>query len=336
MPKHERQKEKLLLLRRIFETQTDERHPLPAAALLQKLEEEGVAAERKSIYADIEALRASGLEIELQRGPGGGYYLADRPFQLAEVKLLVDAVQASRFITRKKSGELIKKLQGLCSRYEARSLARQVYVAGRVKSMNESIYYNIDALHAAIAEDKQICFCYFHWEVDFSSPGAVRECYHRDGGRYTVSPFALLIDDGNYYLVGYDGEAGGLRHYRVDKMTRIALLEEKRQGKDLLAHFDPAAYTKAVFGMFSGRAGQVKLQVENRLVGVVLDRFGRDVTLLPGPKGYFCVNVNAVPSPQFLSFVAGFGAGMRILEPAALAEEMRALARQIAALYEEE
>lgn len=334
MPRHERQKEKILLLRHIFETETDEAHPLTVAALISRLEEAGVSAERKSIYADIDALRVAGLEIELRRGPGGGYYLAERPFQLAEIKLLVDAVQSSRFITRKKSGELIKKLQSLCSRHQARALARQVYVSGRVKSMNESIYYNIDALHAAIAGDNQIRFCYFHWEVDFSSPGAVRQCYHRSG-EYTVSPFALLIDDGNYYLVGYDGEAEALRHYRVDKMTRIALLEEPRAAKDLLTSFDPAAYTKAVFGMFSGEAKPVKLQVENRLVGVVLDRFGGDVTLLPGPQGYFCVNVKAVPSPQFLSFVAGFGAGMRILEPAPLAREMQRLARQIAALYEE-
>lgn len=336
MPKHERQKEKILLLQRIFEEETDELHPLTVAQLLERLLAGGVTAERKSIYTDIEALRTAGLEIELQRGPGGGYYLAQRPFQLAEVKLLVDAVQSSRFITRKKSGELIKKLQRLCSRHEAKALARQVYVAGRVKSMNESIYYNIDALHAAIAEDKQICFCYFHWEVDFSAPGAVRQCYHRSGGEYIVSPFALLIDDGNYYLVGYDAGAHALRHYRVDKMTRITLLKEKREAKSLLENFDPAAYTKAVFGMFSGESVNVKLQVENRLVGVVLDRFGSDATLLPGPDGFFFVNIKAVPSPQFLSFVAGFGAGMRILEPAALAREMRGLARQIAALYEEE
>lgn len=335
MPKHDRQKEKILAIKEILERETDENHSITVQELSRLLENEGISAERKSIYDDIHTLYDRDMDIVTQRGRGGGYQLMSRTFQLPEVTFLVDVVQSCRFITAKKSSELIKKLQTLCSRHEASALSRQVYVSDRIKSMNESIYYNINSIYTAIAENKKISFTYFHWEVDFSSPGSVRKAYHHNGEAYSVSPLALLIDNSNYYLVGYDHKAADIRNYRVDKMQGIKTTTLRDIPREIAESFSVPAYVKASFGMFAGQAVPVKLQVKNDLIGVVLDRFGKDIMPIKGPDDTFYLHIKAVPSPQFLSFVAGFGTDMKILEPQSLAKQMHDLACRIAASYEE-
>lgn len=314
------QKGKLLKLLGILFRQSDEAHPIAVPQLVQQLQDLGIPAERKSIYDDIEVFRVLGYDIQLQRGKG--YFLGERIFQLPELKLLVDAVQSSRFITAKKSAQLISKLEKLTSRYQAQGLQRQVYVSGRVKSMNESIYYTIDAIHQAIGQDRQITFQYFKYDRN-------REKQLRHGGaRYQVSPFALLRSDGNYYLVAYDSRLKEIRHYRADKMLSITLAELRREGLEAYQSFDLERYARIHFGMFRGQEAEVLLRCENQMADVIVDRFGDQVSLVPDGPDHFTCSVRLAVSPQFYGWLFGLGGGIQLLSPAWAAEELRQALRR--------
>ncbi len=323
------QKLKLLYLCRYLLRRSDEEHPVTVAQMIDYLARQDIAAERKSVYDDMEALRLFGLDVQTVRvGSATGYFIGEREFQLPELKLLVDSVQSSRFITEKKSLELICKLEGLASEHQARELNRQVYVRGRIKTMNESIYYNVDEIHAAIDSDRSVTFRYFAWSVD------KKRVWRRDGARYEVSPWALMWDNENYYLVAYDHAAGAIKHYRVDKMASIAQTDRSRQGAGAFAKFDMAAYSNTHFGMFSGDVQPVRLAFENELAGPVIDQFGQDVSLVPLDQGHFSVTVNVAVNVQFFGWLSGFGTRARILAPAAAAEEMRRHLLTLAELYD--
>lgn len=328
MARSSRQKLKILYVMDYLLQNTDEEHPATLAQLAAYLEECGIAAERKSLYDDFEALRAYGVDIvSTGGGRSSGYYVAGRDFELPELKLLVDSVQSSKFITHKKTAALIKKIERLGSVYEARQLQRQVYVAGRIKTMNESIYYNVDEIHSGISQGKMIRFRYFDLNVH------KERCYRRDGAYYTASPFALTWDNENYYLIAYDPDAAEIRHYRVDRMANISVLELPRTGAEAFRALDMGAYGRKVFGMFSGEAEPMYLRFDDHLVGAVLDRLGPDTMLIPDGEGHFTVTASIVPSPQFYAWIFGFGAMAQILAPAAAIEEMRAQLGEVAALY---
>lgn len=329
MAKLQNQKIKILYLMRAFLERSDEKHPLTMADLMTELGRYGIQAERKSIYADIETLRTFGMDIILRKDAPAGYYLGKRDFELPELKLLVDTVQASKFITAKKSGELIQKLEGLASHYEARQLQRQVYVANRIKTMNESIYYNVDKIHNAISVNVKIRFQYYEWTV----PKGMK--LRRDGAFYCISPWVLTWDDENYYLLGFDEEAGIVKHYRVDKMLGIEMTKEPRLGREHFADFDTAVFSKKIFGMFGGEEQDVKIRFENRLIGVVIDRFGKDVTVRPFGENHFDIRVRIVVSHPFFGWLSGLGAGAKILSPENVAEEYRQFLCDILAQYGE-
>ena len=333
MPKGANQKLKLLYLMKILQERTDQDHALTLAQIIDALEEFGVSAERKSIYDDLEALRLYGLNIEKTPERTCGYYIADRAFELPELKLLVDAVQSSKFITYKKSNELIKKVEALTSRPQAQLLQRQVYVANRIKTMNESIYYNIDTIHAAISSGNKISYRYFEWAVCFSGSDRVRKQFRKNGERYCISPWALIWDDENYYMVGFDADAQMVKHYRVDKMEAIAVLDEPREGQEYFASFDAAIYAKGIFGMFGGQAERVRLRFANRLIGVVLDRFGKEVFLVPDGDGFFCISTDVVVSPQFPSWLFGFGDDVEVLSPPHVKKQLQEQAEKVLRLY---
>ena len=311
MPRAPHQKEKLLALLEILFRDTDEAHPLPLAGLIEALERQGISAERKSVYADLETLRRRGWDIVLDRGRG--YYLAWRPFELAELKLLVDAVQSSKFISQGKSRSLIKKLESLCSRHQAVALQRQVFVSGRVKTMNEAVLYSIDAIHEAIGRNRQISFRYFDYNVK-------KEKVFRHGGKvYEVSPVGLLRSDESYYLVAL--EQGERRHYRVDRMAQLQVTDHPRApGCDRL---DMAAYTRSHFGMFSGRERQVKLRCPNTLSHVMLDRFGLDTMLVPDGPDHFTLTATVAVSQQFFGWLFGLGPEVELLEPEEVRQQWR-------------
>ena len=269
MPKSFHQKIKILYLMQAFLERTDKEHPMTMKDLQAYLANAGISAERKTVYDDIENLRVFGLDIVNRREKPSGFYLAHREFELAELKLLVDAVQSSKFITSGKSRQLIRKLEGLASVHQARELQRQVWVENRVKSMNESIYHNIDQIHQAISSDRQICFQYCEWTL------SKQLSLKRNGERYRISPWKMIWKDENYYLIGLDEKSGIVKHYRVDKMLKISLEAEARNGREFFESFDEARFAAGTFGMFGGREEAVGLKFENRLVGVVIDHFGQ-------------------------------------------------------------
>ncbi|MBQ2093714.1 MAG: WYL domain-containing protein [Ruminococcus sp.] len=315
MARSSMQKQKLLYLQKIMLEKTDENHGLTINEIKDELESYGIKAERKSLYDDIEILQSFGLDICTVRTNTVKYYIGNRDFQIPELKLLVDAIQSSKFITRKKSLELIEKLGHLVSENDGSQLRREVYVTNRVKTVNEHIYYNVDKIHNAISENKKISFQYFKWELDTTNGNKIVKTARKNGEAYRVSPWALCWDDENYYLIAYDSEAEIIKHYRVDKMERIRLLKDERDGSELYNDFNPARYAKSVFSMFGGEECEVKLLVDNNFIGVIVDRFGSDLFIVKHDEHSFTVNVNVMLSPQFYAWVFGLGGGVRILAP---------------------
>ena len=294
----------------MLEESSDEDHPLSTARIISELEEYGIHSERKSIYDDIEKLKDFGYDIiSVKSRLGGGYYLASREFELVELKLLADAVLSSKFLTTKKSRDLIKKLEHKASPQDAKRLQRQIIVAGRVKTENESIYYSIDTIHCAIQDNRQIKFVYLDWNLS-------KRLEPRENGNKVVSPWALVWKDENYYLVAFDHEDEKIKHYRVDKINKIKITDKKRQGKEHFAAFDMAAYSKMNFGMFGGKETKVKLRFKDEMVGVLLDRFGKDISIRKSAtNGWSETNVDVAVSDQFFGWIFALGGSVVIAGP---------------------
>lgn len=327
MAKSYNQKMKILYLMQILLEKTDENHVISMNELIIELDNLGIKAERKSVYDDMEALRLFGIDIINRREQPAGYYVASREFELPELKLLVDAVQASKFITYKKSRELIKKLEGLTSKYEAQHLQRQVYVLHRIKTMNESIYYNVDKIHTAISANVKINFQYYEWTV-------TKEIQlKKDGEKYSISPWALTWEDENYYMIGYEESNQIIKHYRVDKMLHIDLSEEKRLGKELFHDFDTASYTQKTFGMFGGEVTEVHIRFHNKLIGVVIDRFGKDVVIRDKEKEYFTAYVKVIVSDQFFGWLLGLSTKAKLIYPENIVIQLQSYLNQLRELY---
>lgn len=299
-----------LYLMDIMLERTDERHMLNASQLCAILEREyGIPTDRRTIYTEMDVLDKYGLEIIQKKGKNPGYYVGSRSFELPELKLLVDAVQSSKFITEKKSKELIRKLERLCSESDAKVLEKQVFVVNRPKAENETIYYNVDLLHTAIYANKEIAFHYAEWTMKKAFK------LRKNGALYKVSPWSLTWDDQNYYLVGYDEAAGKIKHYRVDKMRDMDILDTERKGEEAFRNFDLAVFAKKTFGMYGGRDEDVVLQCHRELAGVVLDRFGHDIFMRPIDEDHFRVHVLVSVSRQFYGWVTGIGSKMQIIGP---------------------
>jgi len=331
MAKSSNQKLKPLYLMRILLEETDENHPMSVAEMIRRLAAFDVAAERKSIYADLEALRQFGLDVVPVRSKTTSYYIGVRDFELPELKLLVDSVQSSKFITQRKTLSLIKKIESLANKYDAQLLQRQVYVQNRVKTMNESVYYNVDEVSAAISADRQIRFRYFDYTINRERR------FRREGGWYQVSPFALMWDHENYYMLAYDAPAALMKHYRVDRMTEISALPETREGRDLFAEMDMSTYSNRVFSMFSGQEQTVRLRFANHLASAIIDRFGREAVLVSDRDAeHFTCCLSVSVSPQFFAWLFGFGDEAEILSPASVRREYRDRLRRVAAGYGED
>lgn len=308
MPKREGQKLKLHYLREILLKETDNEHGLTAAELMEKLREYGISVERRTLYNDIEMLKSTGIEISTERiGREQKYSVTYKPFELPELKLLVDAVQSSKFITEKKSKELIEKLTELGSRYEANQIKRQVEYSGRVKSENSSIMYNVDGIHKAIADNKKISFEYLRWNIN-------KTLEPKRNVPYEVSPWALTWADENYYLIGCM-DNGEIRHYRVDKIKNVKVLNEKRSGKDVFRNFNIAEYNKGLFRMFAGEEREVRLRLKNNLAGVLIDEFGKDIKLKPHSDDELEAIIRVSVSNMFFGWIFGLGEDIRIVSP---------------------
>lgn len=321
------QKLKIMYLMKILLEETDEDHDLTLNEIVEKLKAYNVTAEQKSLYSDIENLRTFGLDIiGMQYGKTYHYKVASRQFQLVELKLLVDAVQSSRFITEKKSDELIAKLESYASKYEAKKLARQVNVNGRVKTMNERIYYSVDKIHEALNEESQIKFQYFTWTADKKM-----ELKH-GGAYYSVSPWALCWDDEKYYLVGYDNREYKIKHFRVDKMVDVSVIYEDREGKEEFSKMQMSEYTNRLFGMFDGNLETVTLLCENHAANVIIDRFGTDIPLMKTDADHFTVRVRVSVSKLFLSWIMAIP-GVKIVAPERTVDMMRSEIKRLQEMY---
>ena len=317
MAKGANQKLKILYLMKILLEKTDEENTLTLNEIIVELEKYGIAAERKSIYDDIEALRCYGIDIATRKSKTTDYFVANRLFELPELKLLVDAVQCSKFVTCKKSNDLIKKIESLASTHQAMLLHRQVYVADRIKTMNESIYYNVDKLHTAIAENKQVLFKYFEYTINKEKK------FRKNGENYIVSPYALSWDDENYYLVTFSEKYSDFTHYRVDRMCDIEIINQPRAKLPDNEYFNIADYSKKVFNMFGGTEETAKIRFDNSLVNAVIDRFGKDITLDKVDENNFAVRINVAISSTFFAWIFQFGSKVRILSPENVLEKYK-------------
>jgi predicted DNA-binding transcriptional regulator YafY len=325
-----KQRLKLLYLMKIFSEDTDDEHMLTLSQIIGKLNAYGVEVERKTLYQDFEILRDFGFDIVgVQTQRNYFYHIGNRQFELPELKLLVDSVQSAKFITQKKSNSLIRKLEGMVSKYEARQLQRQVIISGRVKAMNESIYFNVDKLHEAIGAGRQISFKYYRWNINKEME------LRKDGDWYQVSPWALMWDDENYYLVGYDSEDKKIKHYRVDKMMQIAVVDKRREGKEQFKAFDMPRYTKSLFGMYGGEEVQVTLEAENGMVGILIDRFGKDIPIRPVDESHFRTAAVVAVSDQFFGWIMALDEGVKIVGPEKVVKRMQEKIRLLNKVYKD-
>lgn len=317
MAKSPKQKQKLLYIIEMLKNHTDADHAISATEIINNLAKEDISAERKAIYNDIETLIDFGMDIVKVDGRNGGYYLADRDFELAEVKLLVDLVQSSKFITPKKSRELIGKLEKLVTRQEASTLQRQVVVTDRNKAVNENIYYSVDVIYQAMGSNLTVKFQYFEWDVNKNMVP------RKNGAVYEVSPWLLTWDDQKYYLIAYDSEAERIKYYRVDKMLKIEIGDKTRTGKAEFEKIDIAALSKKTFGMFAGKERTVQLLCEKEMTGVIIDRFGTDVAMRQFDENHVLARANIQVSSQFYGWLTGLSGKVTIYGPEDLKVQYR-------------
>jgi len=316
---------KLLYLARFLQQETDEQHPKTLQDMIAHLDACGISAERKSIYDDLELLRLFGMDIQTVKSKNFGYFLGERDFQLPELKLLIDVVQASPFLTKAKSMELIAKLEQLTSRYGARQLRRQVYVMNRLRTVNEALYYAVDGINTAINENKKISFRYFDWTVEGG------KAYRRGGAVYVTDPVALCVDR-HYYLVAYDAAICDYRHYRVDRISNLTVLDEARG--QLPEGFDLGEYTRSTFDMYNGESTRVTLRMDRKLLNIAIDRFGADAHMRHLEDGAIEVSAEVEAGPTFYGWLFQFGAQAKLLAPASAVEDFKNWCRTTLAQYE--
>ena len=328
MAKQRNQKLKLVCLIDIMEKYTDEEHGLTMPEIIEKLDAYDIGAERKSIYEDFELLRSYGFDIGSFHQNGYRYNLQSRDFDIAELKMLVDAVQSSKFITPKKTRILVEKISHLASDYQANELQRNIRVANQIKSENEKILYTVDAIHSAINTNRAITFNYLEW-----TPRGKKVAKH-DGKLYHASPWALIWDDEYYYLAAYEEKSGLVKHFRVDKMQNVSVAKEKREGYKLFRdNMKSEDYSRKFFGMYHGDEECVTLRCDDSLAGVIYDRFGKGVAVTPTENGYFDVSVPVKVSDIFFGWVTNFGDKMKITAPQNVVDGYKKHIRKIIKQY---
>lgn len=328
MASNSNQKLKLLYIMKILLAKSDEKNLLTVNQIITELSLYGISAERKSIYTDIELLAEFGLDIICQKGRSNKYFIGSRDFELPELKLLVDVVQSSKFITHKKSKELIKKIEKLTSVHEAKNLHRQVIVSDRVKTMNESIYYNVDGIHQAIQLSKKVQFKYFDYTVEKQLK------LRRDGKYYCVDPYALTYADENYYLIAYHEKYNDISHFRVDRMIEIEISEESQSEINEFKDFNVAKYSKKVFQMFSGEMHRVELELDNSLINAVIDKFGKDVNIFYKSQDTFRISIEVAATGTFFGWLIMFGEKVKINSPQSMCNEFKQYLLKVASLYD--
>lgn len=320
------QRLKLLYLLDYLLEQTDETHTVKVQEIIEHFDNyHKIPIEQKTVCSDLHLLDEYGYETQYD-GRTRGWRIVEREFETQELQLLIDSVQSSRFITQKQAKNLTDKLKAKASRFDRVLLDRRCYVPNRVRSSNDSVFYHLDDIHAAIANDRKITFQYFYFSLQ------KQKVYYKKGGKYTASPYALLWSENNYYLLAY--ESGKMKHFRVDKMDGIELLAQKREGKEVFKDMKLSERSLRVFSMYSGKVQRVKLRFSNHLANVVIDRFGKDIMMVPDDEKHFTIHTDIEVSPQFYGWLCGLGRGVRVVSPPEVVEEMGNYVKKIAEMYE--
>lgn len=322
-----RQKQKLIILSRILMNETDETHPLSVSELIAKLALNDIKAERKTIYDDIATLAETGMDIVVdKRGHSNVYYVGSRLFQDEELLVLADAVASSKFLTVKKSNELIKKLQSLTSKYSATKLKRTIYVGNRAKTFNESIYYTINSIHEAMYMDKDISFKYFEYDLE------KKKRFRYNGMEYKVSPYYLIWENDCYYLVCYSKRHSNISRYRVDRMNDVTVTKSPRH-QLTVDEENIAKQLRATYNMYGGRSEIVTLQMDAKLLNVLIDKYGEGVRINPLDDKHFTVRLDVQISPTFWGWLFQFGTQAKIIAPKSVVEEAKCELAKISKMY---
>lgn len=317
-------KVKLLKLLELLRQHTDEQNPMTTAQICAAMEGMGIPCDRRIITQDVIALNESGYEIlSTMLGHEKAYFVEDRSFSLPELKILIDAVQAASFITEKKSRELIEKLASLAGSHRAEVLTRNMVCFNTRKHSNEKILYTIDALEQAILTQKKVIFLYF----DLDETG--QRVYRRSGHHYVVEPVALVFNEDNYYMTCYSSRHDSTSNYRVDRMDGVKIIDEPCSEKAIALRDEVASYTEQAFKMFSGQPEDVVLEFDRGLIGVVYDKFGEGVKMLPSGPRKCIATVKVRISPTFWGWLFQFAGQMKILSPSGVVEAYREHARRV-------
>ena len=340
MAKSENQKVKTLFVAKFFLENSDENHPVTAGDITDYLKNEcGIESERRAIYRDIAALRdVFGMDID--GGQGGRYRLLSRQFEFEDLRLLAECVHATKFISAEKAKELVCTIGQFCSSYQSEELEREVFLCDRVKTTRKDILLLIGIIHAAMADKEngkpkspqKISFKYLKYTIQNKNTQVER---HR-GATYKVSPYKLLINEGNYYLLAYDDKSQDMRTYRIDRMKEVTALDEPREGAEAFDAIDIETYTRRVFSMFGGEQKRVSIHFDSPLLDTAIERFGMapDVFYRPDGEQHFVVTADVEISDQFFSWVCGFRERATIINPPDVVADMKKFLKDIAGRYE--
>ena len=327
--------ERQFLLYEYFQKHTNKSHPVSRKEILDYLETFEIHISKNTLYNDLDVLKGT-MKLDIQFNAhvnkgAGGYWLKNPKFKPHELRLMVDSIQSSKFIPQSQARVITQKITDLADNYTKASLNRQAYVAGRVRSQNESVVKDADHIHEAIATDRKIAFRYFHYTPNKDDP----KTYSKSGERITVSPYALMWNDGNYYLYAHDGKK--FSTYRVDRMENISIpLLDKRESGDEYDKKNLTSQKAKVFGMYRGKEYNVRLRVSNRIAHAVIDQFGKDIIMIPDDEGHFTTTVAVEESPPFYAWVATFGKSIKILGPDAVVDGMKKFIGKVADMYKDE
>lgn len=323
---------KLLYIKDYLEKNSDEDHPVSVEILSDMLEEKGISCERKSIYSDVKALKEYGVDIASVKKPFSGYAVLSREFEVPEIRLLIDAVQAADFITPKKTRELIDKIGSLCSFHQGKTLHKQVYIDNRVKCTNEEIYYNIDVLSRAIQQRKKVSFIYYKRKINDGE-----KVIFSDEREFTVSPYALIWSNDHYYLVSNNEKYDNLMHTRIDRMKKVQITEETARNfsevSEYKNYFDVADYSSKSFNMYSGDTQRLVLSCDNSILEEIIDRFGTEGIRADKDESRFILSSQCVISEGLTSWVMQFGSKVEVIEPKKLREDVKKRAEDIIKIY---
>lgn len=342
MPKSENQKLKTLYVAKYFLENSDENHSVNASDIIDHLKKEvdpPIYAERRSIYRDIAVLRDE-FGFDIVGTQGGKYTLLSRQFDFEELRLLAECVYAAKFISEKQAKKLINTLSQFCSIYQAEELESEVFLCDRVKTSQSKIIRIIDTINYAMAKmqdgkphtPQKITFKYLKYTINDVHSQVER----KKGNNYTVSPYKLLINDGNYYLLAFDSDKQDFRTYRVDRMKDVKIIDEPIEGKKVFDNIDLSSYTRRVFSMYGGKRERVTIRFITPLLDTAIERFGTgtDVFYMPKDKNHFIVVADVEISDQFFGWICGFGKRVKIEKPAHVVEQMKTYLSNIKNLYE--